>query len=103
MTWRIRKNGNRTYYRSKRINGESRQIYVGTGYIAEIAAAEDGARRLQRQAERDTRRALQAEWKTADEPIRDVYGMTDLLTKATLTAAGFYLHSRSEWRRRRPD
>jgi len=103
MAWHIRKNGNRTYYRSKRINGKPRNIYVGTGYIAEIAAAEDGARRLQREAELESRRAMQAEWKTADQPIRDVYGMTNLLTKVTLTAAGFYLHSRSEWRRRRPD
>jgi hypothetical protein len=95
----VAKNGIRSYYRCKRINKQPTWVCVATGFMAAVAAAEDDARRMRKQAELQNRRTIQARWKEADEPVKTFNLMADFLTSATLTVAGLYEHF-GEWRKR---
>ncbi len=100
MAWE-RVGSRRYYYRSERLAGWPVRRYVGTGPAAELAAAADDLRRLQRaararelEAERDRRRE-------AEDPLLALCKLTDTLTRAALVAAGYRQHDRGEWRRPR--
>jgi hypothetical protein len=69
--------------------------------VGELAAAADALRRAQRQAQANERRAREAAWLAADEPLRLLEDEADLLARAALVAAGYRQHDRGEWRRRR--
>lgn len=82
------------YYQHKRINGQPRRVYVGGGLLGEVAArkdaqraAQDAQRRLERAADTEAQRAIDAQYRELRSSLA-----------ALLTAAGYYQHNR-EWRR----
>jgi hypothetical protein len=97
MAWEARKEG-RYYYQKRRVSGRVVSFYVGAGLSGQIAAEADQARRQREQAARDDLRESDA----LDSILDDLIEATDILTDATLIAAGFHRHKR-EWRRRRDD
>ena len=58
MGWERRKGG-RYYYRSVRVNGAVRKVYVGAGEAGAAQAERDAAEQRRRQAERQARLAEQ--------------------------------------------
>src|SRR5262245_55787564 len=100
MGWEVR--GTRRYYtRSRKVGGRVVREYVGTGPVAEVAAAADALRQAQRRAEREARLAERARWEAALAPLEGLCLASDLLARAALTAAGYHRHDRGEWRRKR--
>ncbi len=101
MAWEQR--GKRSYYyRSRRIGGRPRHVYVGAAgsAAAELAAAVDGLRRRQREAEARRLKAEQELFQAADAPLADLCELTTTLARAALLAAGYHRHDRGKWRRR---
>ena len=100
MPWEQR-GKRRYYYRAVRIAGRPRRTYVGTGIVAEMAAAADQQRRLQRQRQREEWEAAVAEINQTTGPIAELNEDLELLTRAAFLTAGFHQHVRGQWRRRR--
>jgi hypothetical protein len=90
----------RYYYRNLQISGRSVRRYVGTGPVAELAAAADDLRKLKRVVEAREQKAEQARWQTTQSPLLNLCTGANLLTKATLLCAGFCQHARSSWRKK---
>jgi hypothetical protein len=89
--------GRRRYYsRSEWAAGRAVRRYVGTG----PAAAADDLRRLERVIGARERRAEQDRHREAETPLLELCGLTDLLTRVALVAAGYHRHDRGAWRRR---
>lgn len=87
------------YYRSQRVGGLPRRIYVGSGYVAELAAALDAAEQAER-AQQDAQRRLQrAKDRASDKEVDAEYHRLREGVAALLTAAGYYQHHRGEWRK----
>jgi hypothetical protein len=82
----------RYYYRSEWVAGRPMRRYVGTGPAAELAAAADDLRRLERALEARERQAEQARFREAEVPLLQLCRLTDTLTRAALVAAGYYRH-----------
>lgn len=102
MSWHTkRKGGTRYYYRSFRENGRSRKQYVGIGSAAEAAACDDQQRRQAREAQREALSTELAQVAVADSLLMELKTSVDLLLHASLVAAGYHLHKRTSWRRRR--
>lgn len=89
------------YYRARKVNGRVVREYVGTGFVAELAAQMDASERREREIERAARRAERDELDALDAPLNELNTLADLVAKAALMAAGFHCHRRGEWRRKR--
>jgi hypothetical protein len=76
--------------------------YVGTGSLAELSAAEDAKRRIQRQVSAETWRQERAALEVLDRQFDTYWNAATELLKATLYAEGYYQHDRGEWRKRPP-
>jgi hypothetical protein len=100
MSWQQR-GRSRAYYHSERIGSRVVRRYCGIGAIAELAAAADDLRRLERTIEVRERRAEQERLAAAEAPLLLLCEVTDNLARATLLAAGYHRHDRSAWRLRR--
>ena len=100
MTWEQR--GEKSYYyHNKRVGSRVVWRYLGTGAIAELAAAADDLRRLERTIEASARHAEQARLQEAEAPLLELCDCSERLACAALLAAGFHRHDRSRWRRTR--
>src|SRR5438309_126486 len=91
----------RYYTRSKKVNGRVVREYIGAGRVGQLAAELDSLERERRyldglilRQEKDEQAALEAELKSLE-------ALTDLVAYAALRAAGYHLHNRGEWRKRR--
>jgi hypothetical protein len=91
----------RFYTRSRKVAGRVVREYVGTGAVAELAAAADALRRADRRAALEARRAEQDRWREALAPLMELSRVADLVARAALLAAGYHRHSRSSWRKKR--
>jgi hypothetical protein len=100
MPWATR-GDKRYFYESARTGGKVVRRYVGHGPPAERAAAEVQQRRADRAEQAAALRAEQQRHAAAVAPLLELVGLTDLVMKATLISAGFHLHSRCTWRRKR--
>ena len=100
MAWQV-VDGRKYYYRHRRVGGRPRTVYVGAAGspAAELAAAADGLRRLQREVAARERQAEQARHRGAEAPLLDLCELTDVLARAALVLAGYHRHDRGEWRR----
>ena len=102
MGWETRDSCRGRYYtRSRKVAGRVVREYVGTGAVAELAAAADALRRADRRAAAEVRRAEQARWAEATAPLLELSRAVDVVVRAALLAAGYRQHSRSSWRKRR--
>ena len=99
MAWEAR-GGRRYYTRSRRVNGRVVREYVGTGAVAELAAAADALRRADRRAAMEARRAEEAGWRAALGPLLELSRAADLMARAALLAGGYHRHFRT-WRKKR--
>lgn len=102
MGWERRQRGGQYFYRSVRLGGVPRKLYVGRGPAAKMLAKAVAQRRQQAEAERAARRAEQARLAPADAALADLAAWTGLLVRAALVLQGFHEH-RGEWRRWRYD
>jgi hypothetical protein len=85
------------YYRSERVAGRPVRRYVGTGPVAELAAAADDLRRLERAVAARQRQAEQARIREADRVVLRLFTLAGLVASAALVTRGFYKHG-GEWR-----
>ena len=89
------------YYRVRKVNGRVVREYVGAGEVAELVAQMDALEREQRRVEALAQRQEKDELKALDADLKAVNEIIDLAARAALLAAGFHLHKRGEWRKRR--
>jgi hypothetical protein len=89
------------YYRVRKVNGRVVREYVGTGEVARLAAQLDALEREQRRLKALEQRQEKGELQALDAELKVVNERIDLAAHAALLAAGFHLHKRGEWRRRR--
>jgi hypothetical protein len=95
MGWE--KRGNGTYFYLKEREGSRvRSVYVGRGDAARLISCENTLHRQQCEEMRD---ATSAE-NDVDEELEELGAACDVLTAATLLAAGFHTHKR-QWRKKR--
>ena len=89
------------YYRVRKVNGRVVREYIGAGRVAELVAQMDALERERRGLEALKQRREKDELKAIDADMKAVNERIDLAARAALLAAGFHLHKRGEWRRRR--
>ena len=104
MAWESRKRGGKYYTRSRRVGGRVKREYIGTGPVAELAAAQDELSRvlksLLRLKEEISNEALMY-------PIRQMSDQVDKIHETGIKSIGEYLNEqgyhyhRGEWRKRR--
>jgi hypothetical protein len=99
--WERRDRGGLYYTRSRKEGGRVVREYVGSGPLAELAAETDALRRLRRVEEAKAWRQEHESLEALDRSVEELYEAAEILARATLLAAGFHQHNRSEWRRRR--
>jgi hypothetical protein len=90
----------RFYTRSRKVAGRVVREYVGTGAVAELAAAADALRRADRRAAMEARRAEEAGWREALAPLLELSRVVDVVVRAALLSGGFHRHART-WRKKR--
>src|SRR5262249_39958434 len=100
MGWEVRGRC-RFYTRSRKVAGRVVREYVGTGAVAELAAAADALRRADRRAAMEARRAEEANWQAALAPLLELSRVADLLGRAALVAGGGPRHGRTLGQHRR--
>ena len=83
------------------MNGKVVREYVGSGPLAELAAAWDAEERQERAAERERARQAEARDAPAVAALAELGRVLDGLAAAFLVGAGYRRHNRGEWRRRR--
>jgi hypothetical protein len=101
MGWEKRERGGFYYTRSHKVNGRVVREYVGTGPQARLAAIIDAQKRLQREEEARAWRQERESLETVDQALADLCEAVEIVSRATLLAAGFRRHNRGEWRRPR--
>ena len=100
MAWESRQRGGRYYTRTRQIDGSQIRGYCGAGLFGELAAAEDAARRQERERERQKWREEKTRITEREGPLCALEQVCDALMKTTLETAGYHQH-RNEWRKRR--
>src|SRR5262249_31715253 len=100
MPWEQR-GEKRYYYHNKRVGSRVVRRYLGTGVIAELAAATDDLRRLERAIEARECRDLAARLREAEAALVALCNGTDVLARAARVVGGYHCHARGSWRRRR--
>jgi hypothetical protein len=101
MGWETRNGRGRYYTRSRKVAGRVVREYLGCGRLAHEAAARD-------QRQREEHAALRAAWDrerqrrdVAEQLVIAYCAHIERAAREALTAAGFHLHARGEWRRAR--
>jgi hypothetical protein len=95
-----KRNGSLYYYRSERVDGRVRKVYLGSGRLAELRAEVDRAERRRREADRERERAELERLEALAAPVRELDERTEVLARAYLVAVG-YRRTKGEWRLRR--
>jgi len=101
MAWEKRERGGVYYTRSRKVNGRVVREYVGGGVLGELAAQMDALKRCQREEEAQALREECERMEALESPLEELYEAAEVLTRATLLAAGYRRHKRGEWRKKR--
>ncbi|MGB5934011.1 MAG: hypothetical protein WBH57_13220 [Anaerolineae bacterium] len=99
MAWEKRR-GKEYYYRKRRIGGRVMSKYVGTGPLAEAAAAHDELTRQAQEEKRELFRRERERQHAIDEGVDRACRLIRNLVYATLLLNGYHTH-KGEWRKRR--
>lgn len=99
MGWEER-NGQRYYYRKRRVGDRVISEYVGTGKLAEMAAALDDLERAREKSQQQDRQQERAQYGALESDVKRVQEYTRLLTRAALLLAGYHPH-KGQWRKRK--
>jgi hypothetical protein len=102
MSWDKKSGHGPYFYRTVRLDGGVRKIYVGRGEEAVRQARQVEQRQRQLLAQREARQLELARVAAAEEKLRDLLTLTDALVRGVLLAAGFREH-KSQWRKKRHD
>jgi hypothetical protein len=95
------KRGKRMYFfRTMRLGRAGRRCYVGTGIVARLAGETDAYLRERHNTRRDTLRQIDEDLGTLNRTAEQLSTYSELLARAHLLLAGWYLHAKAEWRRR---
>jgi hypothetical protein len=100
MSWDEKKSGGRYFYLSQRRDGRTRKLYFGSGLPSRMAADRIALHRAELKAQADSWRAAAARWEEIEVYRDQLQAGTQLLTSATLLAAGFTRQCRHGWKRR---
>ena len=101
MAWEKRERGGLYYTRSRKVNGKVVREYVGGGVLGDLAAQMDALKCLQREEEVQALREECERMEALESPLEELYEAAEVLTRATLLAAGYRRHKRGEWRKKR--
>ncbi len=101
MAWEKRDRGGLYYTRSRKVDGKVLREYLGTGPLAELAAQMDALKRCQREEEAQALREERERMEALESPLEELCEAAEVLTRATLLAAGYRRHNRGEWRKKR--
>src|SRR5262249_60314021 len=71
------------YYRNQYVAGRSVRRYVGTGPVAELAAAVDDLRRLEHRIAARERAAARARVRATDQAVGRLFTLAGLVARAT--------------------
>lgn len=99
MGWEQR-GSHRYYYKKERDGSRVRSVYVGRGEIAHMLAQIQSSSPLLERLARTIKSPETIKHEKAEASLEQVTDLVQLLTQATLLAAGFHTHHR-QWRRRR--
>ena len=102
MAWELRHGRKRYFYKSVRVGGAVKKIYLGAGPAATEQARLVSERQHQREADRATLAADKARVVAADRITDELLNVASVLFESILLAAGLRRH-RGEWRRTRND
>src|SRR4051794_26254931 len=97
MAWE-RRGTKRFFYLSTRSGQRVRKLYLGSGPVAQLGAAEVELRRAEAQAVRLRWQAEMAEVEAAEALARRHEILSRLLADAVLLACGFHRQGRHQWR-----
>src|SRR5262249_5335374 len=84
------------YTRSQKVNGRVVREYVGSGYVAQLAAQLDALERDRRKLEATDLCLAKAMEAPLDAEMKSLGEMADRVARAALLAAGFHRHKRGE-------
>jgi hypothetical protein len=96
-----RERGGLYYTRSRRVSGRVVREYVGGGILGQLAAQMDTQERRRREEEAAAWKEEQERIDALEAPIEELCEGAEVLTRATLLAAGYHRHNRAQWRKRR--
>jgi hypothetical protein len=97
----VLRNGRPRYQRSVRRDGRVTSEYRGTGAIAEIAALLDAEERAEALKQREAEAAERRELDDLERALDELNRRARALAHEALERAGYHLHRRGTWRRRR--
>jgi hypothetical protein len=101
MPWESRNGRGRYYTQSYREGNRVRRRYIGQGpYAAQIAQADAFQKRRLNDAKLELREA-ENQIRQVESRMKDFHDSVELLSRASLIAAGYHRHDRGEWRKRR--
>jgi hypothetical protein len=87
------------YYRKERQGSKVRSVYIGSGETARLMSLLDESRTREEQLRRAHTQMEREGFEAHDETVEQACSMVEMLTDATLLAAGFHTHKR-QWRRK---
>ena len=99
MGWEQRGN-NSYYYRKEREGARVRSVYVGKGEIAHMIAQIQSSSPLIERFARSMKSPDEIKFEKAEAALDQASDLIELITEASLLAAGFHTHHR-QWRRKR--
>jgi hypothetical protein len=99
MGWEQRGN-NRYFYRKEREGSRVKSVYVGRGEIAHMVAQLQSSSPLLERFARAMKSPQQVQQEKAEAALEQASDLIELITEASLLAAGFHTHKR-QWRRMR--
>jgi len=99
MGWEQR-GSNRYYYKKEREGSLVKSVYVGRGDIAQMVSQIQASSPVLERLARAYKSPETVKYEKAEAALKQVTDLIQLLTQATLLAAGFHTHLR-QWRRTR--
>jgi hypothetical protein len=101
MAWERRMRGGPYYTRSRRVGGRVVREYFGRGPAAVATYREDLERRRNQERQRAAWAQEREQLRQVDELAARMERAANQILHAVLYGAGFHLHKRGEWMRRR--